>query len=856
MSESEPSLGLGLVVQVSPFQVQVLFPATGETRTYATDNAPLKRAIFSVGDEVHGCDVEPFVITAVEENDGVLTYLGDGCALPESALSDEFSVETPEARLLAGHTDPVPQFDLRLATLRHRHRVERSQVRGFTGARIELLPHQLFIAHEVCRRQLPRVLLADEVGLGKTIEACLILHRMLICGKAARVLVLLPEALVHQWFVELLRRFNLTFRIVDEDICQDADQHDAGNAFLDEQLVLSSVEFLVGDRQRTKQALAGEWDVLVVDEAHHLRWSTSGSSPEYELVEQLSAETPGLLLLTASPEQTGLESHFGRLRLLDPHRYADYQQFTLEHDRYESVAEQAAEVIAAGNGRALEDLLDRHGPGRVMFRNTRAAIAGFPTRVPHLIPLATKTKIAPDPRLQWLREFLRADPHRKVLVICGTAPEAIELTQQLQQGMAGDIAAFHEDMPLLQCDRQAAWFAEPEGPQVLVASGAGGEGRNFQFVNHLVLMDLPRDPELIEQRIGRLDRIGQKRDIHIHVPFHRDSPEEHYVRWLHEGLDAFSRPLVGGYQMALKFGDRLGSITDDIVQETRTLHEALCAKIEAGRDRLLELNSCRKEVAEGLVEAIRKSEDDDALEEYMLTVFEQFGVSVEPLGEHDYLLQADMLFCEEFPLPREQEAMRITYDRTHALSRPTITLMSWDHPIVHGAMDLILGSDRGSCAVARSSSVDGVLLQAVFVLEAVTPQRTEVESFLPPTPLLVQVDKALECVEREVTVCEDGDPWWVNASDTLRCELVPDMLEAARAIAEEQAPLVLSKAEAAMRNALEPEVERLRYLQTINDHIRQEELNAAEEQITDLSLAIQGARLRLDAVRFIIGNRE
>jgi ATP-dependent helicase HepA len=154
------------------------------------------------------------------------------------------------------------------------HRSRKSPVRGFLGGRIDLIPHQLYIAQEVANRHAARVMLSDEVGLGKTIEACLILHRLLLSGRANRILVLVPESLVHQWFVEMLRRFNVWLHIFDEERCASIEAGEPGaNPFLDDQLVLTSIGFLAADPRRSAQAVAAGWDVLVVDEAHHLEWS-------------------------------------------------------------------------------------------------------------------------------------------------------------------------------------------------------------------------------------------------------------------------------------------------------------------------------------------------------------------------------------------------------------------------------------------------------------------------------------------------------------------------------------------------------------------------------------------------------
>ena len=138
-----------------------------------------------------------------------------------------------------------------------RNELRRSSLRGFMGGRGDLLPHQMNILREVSSRQIPRVLLSDEVGLGKTIEACLIIQRMRSIGRAERVLILVPESLVHQWFVELLRRFNLWFNIYDEERCRAVASGDGEeNPFLDEQLILCSIDYLANNEIRSSQACA------------------------------------------------------------------------------------------------------------------------------------------------------------------------------------------------------------------------------------------------------------------------------------------------------------------------------------------------------------------------------------------------------------------------------------------------------------------------------------------------------------------------------------------------------------------------------------------------------------------------
>jgi len=215
ISEAEPELGLGTVLSVNRDQVCMLFAGSGETRHYAIQSAPLNRVLFKVGDQIQNFESKVFCVTSLTEEKGVITYHSENETIEESQLCDSMSFNKPEERLLSGHVDEYETFDLRFDALRFLHRAQKSKVRGFLGGRIDLIPHQLFIAEEITGRLAPRVLLADEVGLGKTIEACLIIHRLILNGRANRILIIVPDSLIHQWFVELYRRFNLWFLIFD-----------------------------------------------------------------------------------------------------------------------------------------------------------------------------------------------------------------------------------------------------------------------------------------------------------------------------------------------------------------------------------------------------------------------------------------------------------------------------------------------------------------------------------------------------------------------------------------------------------------------------------------------------------------
>ncbi len=935
VSESEPELGLGLVGRVTNRTVTLGFGASGVTREYALDNAPLRRVRFRVGDTLQSRAGTKLVVQSVAERGGIIFYRSEGGELGEPELSDAISFNQPEERLLAGQLDAPDVFDLRMAALEQQHRRRQSKVRGFVGGRIDLIPHQLYIASEVASRLVPRVLLADEVGLGKTIEACLILHRLILTGRAQRVLILVPDSLVHQWFVELLRRFNLWFHIFDEERCESLEATDPEtNPFLDDQLVLASIRLFAGNERRVQQARAAGWDLLVVDEAHHLGWSPGQVSPEYAVVETLGRRTPGLLLLTATPEQLGMASHFARLRLLDPDRFYDLDAFIGEAAHYREVARIAEQLlnnhplapgevtqlthlladneanvraklgkITAGDGAVRDELmgalLDQHGTGRVMFRNTRATTAGFPKRHARLHPLEAtadhtarwdalaeefsadtdesvaeffEPDFAKDERIGWLADLLRELGEKKVLLLCRTQRKVEAIEAALRQRLNVKMAVFHEGLSLVQRDRNAAWFAEPDGARLLICSEIGSEGRNFQFAHHLVLFDLPLDPELIEQRIGRLDRIGQTSEIQVHVPFVAGSPQEVLARWYHEGLNSFEKNLHGGRALLEQFRTRVHDLAQDfhetgqtsrteleqLIQATQCAREELTARLEQGRDRLLEMNSFRSEVAAQHVQEIQRQDADTSLDDFMLAVFDHCSIHVDELGPRTYRLGSAGVFADSFPgLPAE--GFTVTRNRQRALSREEVQFLTWDHPLVTGALDLLLGSEKGNSSFAKwpDARTPGLYLEVICVLECIAPPSLHVDRFLPPTPLRVLVDhrgqdagKSLpaETLARHL---KKGDAYPLLEQPELRDDLLPGLLAKAQEIARAQVPGLVAQARKEMTARLNHEIARLRELQKVNRSVRAEEVELLIAQQRALDQHLSEARLRLDAVRLI-----
>lgn len=935
VSEREPELGLGMVAEVdkSAKRVTVEFPATGERRIYALGTPVLKRVQFRAGESVTTRTGEVFTVESVDESGPLLVYLGGGKKVPENAISDVTSVSLPQERLMAGQAEPSEVFDLRLRALQAQAKFRQSDVRGFLGGRLQLIPHQFYILQEVASRQVPRVLLADEVGLGKTIEACLILQRLLAVGKVKRALVLVPESLVHQWFVELLRRFNLWFSIFDEERCNASDASDpAQNPFLSAQLALCSVTFLAGNEARRDQAVAAGWDIVVVDEAHHLAWTPEAASPEYALVEQLAKKTAGLLLLTATPTQLGLEGHFARLRLLDPNRYDDFDDFREEAEDFKAIADIAERIIeqkplkakdhselkkifvrdperlaehlealAAGKPGArealLKTLLDQHGTGRVIFRNTRAAMTGFPKRKFCPVPLkeSNLTQLArvarelaaeetgaeadirysfkEDARIDWLVAFLQKQKPAKVLLICKSQRKVLALEAALQEKTAIKIGLFHEGLPLVQRDRQAAWFAEPDGAQLLICSEIGSEGRNFQFAHHLVLLDLPLNPGLLEQRIGRLDRIGQTETIRIHVPYFTGSAEECIVEWYHRGLDAFETSLHSGNEYQQQFKERLLAVSADyanggskktaaalekLVTDTETFRHELSLKLKQGRDRLLEFNSFNPEVAARVIARVREVDADPMLRKFLIDLLDHFGVRIKEDENGDITLDPSHAYVESFP-SINADGMLATFDRARAIAREDISFISPDHALVQNAIDLLIDSKAGTTAfVQLEGDKPNLLLEAVFVLETVADSKWHVDQFLAPTPVRVLVDihgKDLSDAPERAKLAQDVEdaplPRFL-ARPGFNATLLKNLVEGASERAEVRTQVLKKAARERAAAVLTADLQRLVDLSKLNDSVRPEEIELARKQVLLTRTAIEQARLRLDSLRLIV----
>ncbi|MBP5973601.1 DEAD/DEAH box helicase family protein [Brasilonema sp. CT11] len=437
--------------------------------------------------------------------------------------------------------------------------------------------YQIETARKVLRQFGGRALLADEVGLGKTIEAGLIISEYLARGMVQSILVLTPASLVSQWQGELASKFGISSITTDDD----SRQQNPEEFWTANQRIVASLN-TAKSVKHYPLVTSRNWDLVVVDEAHHLK---NRNTLNWKLVNALSKRF--LLMLTATPVQNSLVELFNILTLLKPGLLKTEADFKREY-------------VSSKNGRIPKNPEKLRSLMReVMIRNTRSLVdVQLPKRFATTItvtPTESERKLYRD-----LSDFLRDNSEHldkfsrtSLLMRAGSSVNAlVESLKNLSKRLPSDslksltrraaqikqvekasslvellkkssqktivftthkatsaylaktfseagiqFAEFLGDMSLKQKDASIEAFRE--NVPVLLASETGGEGRNIQFANAIVNYDLPWNPMKIEQRIGRIHRIGQTQDVFIFNFCLKDSIEEYILRILHDKINMF-----------------------------------------------------------------------------------------------------------------------------------------------------------------------------------------------------------------------------------------------------------------------------------------------------------------------------
>ena len=888
ISYSEPELGLAIIEKIDKRFIYLNYRASEKIRKYSKENAPIKRIIFNIGDRLELVNGQTCVVESVEQSKNLFVYVQNDFKVIETDILSFSGNVQGKLNILEGQLGTFAEFKTRIDILEFQHKQKQMSLRGLTGSRIELLSHQLYLTHEIAGRYSPKVLLSDEVGLGKTVESCLILSHLLNNNRVGRVLIVVPQNLIHQWLFELLMRFNLKFNYYDSKRWESLEEQ-CENPFEDDELIICSYSFLESNNDAQYNLLNTKWDMFICDEAHHLQWNLGDENRLYKIFKELSYDVENVLLLTATPAKYGQENLFGLLNLLDPERYSNYKNFKHEENKYKLVAEEV-EVLLKGkskkNADKIKEIIDRYGTGRVFFRNTRKTVSLFPKRIARLVSVSKKST-----KNVKIIDLLSEYSNDKFLIICSNKNSVLSILKILKKQLDDEIVVFHENLSSIERDRNAVLFSEKNRARIMISSEIGSEGRNFQFVNHLLLADLPENPDQLEQRIGRLDRIGQKKNIFIHIPFCEGTGEEVLARWYHEGINAVEKSSFNGHKYKLKFKKRIRAITKeanmngciddnklkDLIKNSANYYAHVEKESEKGRNRLLEISSYNTKVAKQIFNNVCKLEQNEETASLFIEILSHYGVTVQEVANKTYKLNATGLgavrspknfggiidksdtrvqLCKEIDGLNEDDV--ITFSRENALIQENLTYAGGDHPIFNKIMDQFLLSEKGKRSIIAWKNRIKVkkTVAAMFVLICSAPEKLNINRYLPPTPILIFVDDNLTDLSKDFKIdqiqsiihetFENGPGYGVDESQ------VYEMIKKCQKIAEKKAGFIRNKSLTSMKQIIQKEIERLIMLRKVNPNVRFDEVKQAEIEKKLLSHYISNSVLNLDSVTIIV----
>src|SRR5512138_642646 len=558
--------------------------------------------------------------------EGITVVSGRDPALAEVPADTpiERAAGGPLDSLAAGDAGPASAFALRTRVVRLEALRRADSLGALLSSRVHVLPHQVGAAGRILSDRMPRFVLADEVGLGKTVEAGLVFAGMRQLGIAERVLVVVPEHLAFQWLAELFHKFNALFALLTPERIASLGGPEGALARSPHAIV--SFEALKADPDLAEVAAATPLDLVVVDEAHHL-----ADDALHDVVAPICRASFGVLLLTATPVRLDPREYFRLLALVEPVPSTSLKEFLARLEQHEAYAEIARGLLAGGHvgpalkqlrelapgdeffsgappapdrGTLLAHLADRYSLSARLVRNRRVKVGAFTARALRRVDVAEGAK---RPALVELCARL-ARGHEKVLVF----GHDVGALRDLQAGIAGAglEALLYDDAETIEArDRLVARFRDPEGPMVLLSGESGGEGRNFQFAAHLVCLDLPDSPLTLEQRIGRLDRLGQHRPVEIHVLV--EPGDEQFLAGLYEReIGIFDEPVGGLDPILASLPAELASVREASERDRAAFRERLAARVadarraqHEGYDPLLDVRSASLPELSALVES-------------------------------------------------------------------------------------------------------------------------------------------------------------------------------------------------------------------------------------------------------------
>jgi len=857
----QPEWGIGHLISLEEAGTRgrVLFPAReGGPIFVSTKQGILQPHQLRPGDSVHTGQGRPAVIAGeVEGGRGLRRYVirfedGSEAEWPESELRAVAPKPDALTMLREFRAGDARNFLLRRQALLLDDERRCDALGALFASRVMVKPHQIGVVQRVLSSPRPRFILADEVGLGKTIEAGMIYSALRLSGLARRVLVVAPSHLTVQWLAEMFHKFSQLFTLLDADrYASSIKEEPTVSPWARFHTVVTSLEMLSRTDEHHEQASKREafWDLIVFDEAHHLK-----SDRAFEVAKALAANSWGLLLLTATPMQLDPSEYHRLLTLIDPATAPTLKQFEERLARQEELSSVVRGLIAGSNPRPTAQKLAKRFPAdeelaaltsreallahlsetyslsEHLIRNRRAIVGGFAERQLHrhrfevpaeerkmreaalsrvasadrlhgaaltgllrrlesspaafraairgskeLAPLASEVKLpSRDAKLMTFLSVLHgiwtSEPRAKVLVFTEAKETLDWLLQELLKERIEPLA-YHGDLPLLERDRQVARFRDPDGPRVLISTEVGGEGRNFQFAHHLVNYDLPWSPAVMEQRIGRLDRIGQSHAVQIHAFDPVGTISSDVLFLLADAVGVFGETVGGLDALLEEVEPRLTELallsSAERVEYARSLRERVAQtrdSIRRAYDPLLDVRSFDRQGAEALLEragdrlGLKRDvetslEDgvwavardlDERLEETVTELARKVGIGVDVEEQVEaFQVAFDLgreLTVEALPgiSLAEDKVVLGTFWRDTALEQEEIEYFATGHPIVEALFGFLRDGPFGRSglrAIQERGLKKAKGLEFFFHLQAPEPEDTSPGARVPSRQL-------------------------------------------------------------------------------------------------------------------------
>ena len=769
-------LGPGLIVETGGRRIRVFFPESGETLIIAAGSDVLEGLEFVEGGRAKVEGSGEIVRIAEVRDDLDAVILADGRAMDKADLWPIPAEPSPMQRLKRGQIDSFEDFKNRLDGLRLLELRQADGLGTFLGGRIQLFPHQLYAAERATKAlndealkdgalkdraegepAWVRWLLADEVGLGKTVEACLIMNRLLHQGRAERALVVAPETLTLQWLGELWRKYHQIFVYLDQERLDDVtkDHGEDANPFEVHSRAIISLERFRGDIRLQALAVAAGIDLLVVDEAHHLRRPVGEPGNDaYQAIEAVAELGRHVLLLSATPLEDDAHGFFRLLQLLRPDEFPADASFEARLERREPLppcTSSARRVDIGGmpprvpapvewgdadGWQGLDDLIQKLrrekavGPELAAKNERLRRACASPAALTEahrgaLVEEEIEAAWQADPRVAWLVEKSAewARKKEKVLIFVAHLETLRKLRDALEKGARTRVAVFHEELSAERRDVEVAQFRLDEGPSLLISTECGGEGRNFEFCRRLVLFDLPWNPAMVEQRIGRLDRIG--RTIPTEVVYFR--PPGGFLRAvaeLYESIGLFREPL-GGLERELRHVtrrieevalDEPDACAVDAFQEVLDEARGAADRVRDAAYHELHREPYTADMAESILARV-PDELDAVTEDVVMRAAARFGFECEEQsGPRTWLIEyGAQSLVDHIPGVSHGARFLGTFDRERAVRNEGLDFFASGHPLVEGILAELEDGPRGRVAIIQVASEEDTFgLLAVY----------------------------------------------------------------------------------------------------------------------------------------------